>query len=380
MNYTLRASTLLMVLGFVCMPLFVAAAEFKVGDQPAFPSEEVTSEDLYMAGGNVTSAGTVRADLVAAGGTLIVNGPVSSDIMLAGGNITILGDVGDDVRVFGGTVLIQSAVRGDVLVLGGQVNLSGSSIGGDVAVAGGMVRLEAPVGGDVRIAGGQVYINSTINGNVDIKAEEVTLGKKAVVNGNFSYSATKAATLEEGAIVRGLTTYEESPDVRGAAKAGLVALASMWVVGKLLMLLVGAFAIWLMFRRYSVELVQVAAVEPLPALGRGLIFFIVTPVISVALLFTIVGIPLGAIGLLAFAAAMIAMCLVSPIVLGSVAHRWMFKTAHYEVSWKTILLGVALYFALGMIPFAGDIAQFLLMLLVLGAALKIKKDAIKEWR
>lgn len=381
MNYThVRAPSVIALIALFCFPFFVAAAEFKMGDQPSFPSGETISEDLYMLGGNVTSGGVVRGDLVATGGTLVINGSVSSDLMLAGGNITVLGEVGDDVRAAGGNILIQGVVLGDVLVGGGQVNLSGPRIGGDVAIGGGLVRIDAPVGGDVRIAGGQVYINSAIKGNVEIQAEKVTLGKKAVINGNFSYSATKVATIEEGAVVRGETTFKEQPDIRSAAKAGLLALASLWIVSKLLMLLVGAFTIWFMFRRYCSELVQVAAAEPLHVMGRGLVFFIVTPVISVALLFTVIGIPLGAIGLLAFSAAMIAVFLASPIVLGSIVHRWIFKPPHYTVSWKTILLGVALYFMLGLIPFIGDFVQLGVILLVLGAALKIKRDAIKEWR
>lgn len=369
-----------MALGLVCVPLISSAAEFRTGDQPSFPLGETITDDLYMAGGNVTSDGTVRGDLVATGGTLIINGPVTADLMVAGGNITILGNVGDDVRAAGGNILIQGAVVGDVLVGGGQVNVGGPRIGGDVTIGGGMVRMDAPVGGDVKIAGGQVRINSVITGNVEIHAEEVTLGPKAVINGNFIYSATKPVTMEEGAIVRGETTYTEQPDVRSAAKAGLLALASFLFLSKFLMILVGAFALWLMFRRFSNELVTVAAAKPWALMGRGLIFLIVTPIVSVALLFTVVGIPLGAIGLLAFAAAMIAVCLASPIVLGSIVHKWIFKPAQYEISWKTILLGVVLYFLIGLIPFIGGLALFALMLLVIGAAIKIKMDALKEWR
>ncbi|PIR83649.1 hypothetical protein COU18_03125 [Candidatus Kaiserbacteria bacterium CG10_big_fil_rev_8_21_14_0_10_51_14] len=381
MNYShVRVPAFLALAGLLCVPIAAFAAEFRTGDQPSLPAGEVVNEDLYMVGGNVTSAGSVRGDLIAGGGTVIVNGAVSSDLLVGGGNVTILGDVGDDVRVAGGNILIQGSVGGDVVVGGGQVNLSGSRIGGDVAVGGGMVRLDAPVSGDVRIAGGQVNINSTVNGNVEIHAEEVTLGPKAVIHGNLTYSATKEVILEEGAIVRGETNFTEQPDVRSAAKAGLLALASFLFVSKFLMMLVGAFTMWLMFRRFSVELVQTAAAKPLPIMGRGLIFLIVTPIVSVALLFTIVGIPLGAVGLLAFAAAMIAVSLASPIVLGSIVHTWIFKPAQYEISWKTILLGVVLYFLIGLIPFIGGLALFALLLLVLGAAMKIKWDAAKEWR
>ena len=368
------------ILGLVLIPLISFAAEFKVGDQPSFSAEENVVGDLYMAGGNVTVNGSVRGDLVVAGGSLLLNGPVSADVVSAGGNVTILGDVGDDVRVGGGNIVVQGRVSGDVLAGGGQVNLAGPSIGGDVALGGGSIRIDAPVAGSVKIGGGDVYINAPVGGDLNIQAEKITLGPKAIIEGDFAYSSSKEATLEEGAIVRGETTYTQLKAVDDIGKIGFIALLSLGLVTKFFMALVGAFALMLIFRRFSETLVQTAAARPFFEIGRGFIFLVITPIASIILLFTVIGMPLGFLGLTAFVGTMIFVSVAAPIVVGSLVHRWIFKPADYVVSWKTILLGAAVYVLLGLIPIIGWIVAFGVFLLTLGAALNIKWRALQDWR
>ena len=146
------------------------------------------------------------------------------------------------------------------------------------------------------------------------------------------------------------------------------------------MSLVGAFAIGYFFHRYSRELIATAAIQPLTEIGRGAIIVIVLPIASVMLLATVIGIPLGALGLLAFTAFMVFTCMAAPIVTGSIVHKWIWKPAGYVVDWKSILIGVAVYFILGLIPFVGWIVKFGIVLLTLGAAINIKWSVAKEWR
>ena len=141
-----------------------------------------------------------------------------------------------------------------------------------------------------------------------------------------------------------------------------------------------ALLLGLVFRRYAMTLVENAVTQPLLEMGRGLVVLIVLPVVSALLFFTLIGVPLGFLGLFAFIAAMLGVWMIVPIILGSIAHHALFKTVAYEVSWKTILLGTALYVLVGIIPFLGGLAQFALILLTLGAVLKLKWDIAKEWR
>ncbi|MBI2610523.1 hypothetical protein HYW60_01130 [Candidatus Kaiserbacteria bacterium] len=352
------------------------AAELRTGEQPSIKVEESIVEDVYIAGGNVSSSGALGSDLIAAGGTIVVSGNVGGDVAAAGGTVTILGDVGDDVRAAGGNILLRGDVGGDVVTLGGQLNIGGS-VAGDVLAAGGTVRLDAPVGGDVRIGGGDVYLNAAIEGDVEVFAEKLTLGQGARIQGNLSYTAAKEAEMEAGATVLGETTFKKRE--RAVSVGGIVAIISLALIGTTLAQLAAALLLGLVFRRYAVRLVETAAAQPLLEVGRGLVVAIVLPVVSMMLLWSLLGIPLGLLGIFAFATVIVYLWIMTPVLLGSFAYRSFFG-GEFDVGWKTILLGALIYAILGIVPIVGWLAQLILMLLTLGALSKIKWEIAREWR
>ena len=360
------------------IPMLSLAAEFRGGDSPSIGKEEKITGDIYMGGGNITSSGTVGGDLLIGGGNVIVSGDVETDIMVGGGNVTILSNIGDDARLIGGTIIINGKIGGDLMVGGGQVTVGGSGVAGDAAIGGGDIRIDAPVAGDLFVGGGNVYINSTITGNVKIQAEKITLGKSAVIEGDLDYQSKGEMVKEAGAVVKGTVDFEMLKRAKGSPKVFAAVFSSM-VLWKFFTLFACALVIGLLLRRYSREIVGLAVERPLFELGRGLLTIVIVPIVSVLLLITLIGIPFGVLGLLGFAVMMIFSGIVTPIILGSIVYRFLSKR-ELEVSWKTILLGVFLYVALGLVPFVGFLIQVLLMLLTLGVIVSFKMKVLKEWR
>ena len=375
-----------LLLALIITPLSASAFQFKAGEQLTIPSQEVISEDFYVAGGAITSEGPVGGDFTLAGGNLLVGSSVSQDLVAVGGSITVTGDVSDDFRAAGGTIVLQSAVAGDALIAGGQVTLSGSGIGGDVAVGAGALTITAPIAKDLRVGAGEVLIDSEIGGNVRIFADRVVLGENARILGDLTYDAVEEATIADGAEVNGEIVFTQTEGRHGsgvdgdAIAAGIVAFFTFWLFAKFLMILAGALVIGLMFKRYAYAMVTQATDGPWGEIGRGLIFFIVVPLVSIVLLVTVIGIPIGILGLLAFGLTMWFATLAAPIIVGSVIHKWIRKPALYVVSWKTILLGVVVFFLLGLVPFFGWLIVFVITLMTLGASLKIKWDILQDWR
>ncbi len=381
MNKSLAVSGASLLISALIIPLVAFALEVRVGESPTLSASETVRNDMYLAGGNITSSGKVNGDLVVAGGNIIVNGPVSQDLAIGGGSITVIADVGDDVRIGGGNIILNGKVGSDAVIGGGQTTISGPGVGGDVLWGGGMLRVDAPIGGGMQLAGGEVVINAPVRGNVTFKGTKLTLGKNAVINGDLNYTAKSEATMEAGAVVKGKTTYEpQKTAIPAISGKGVIALLSLLFLGKFLALLVFALALGLFFRRYAEVLVSNAITQPLLETGRGLIVFIVLPVVSVMLLVTLIGVPLGILGLIGFAALLLLASPLAAIVVGSVVHKWIFKPAEYQVAWQTILLGVAIYTVLGFVPIVGGIAKFVLVLLAVGSMMKIKWDMAKEWR
>jgi hypothetical protein len=367
-------------LSLLLAPVLLFAAEVRVGEQPSLAGNERISDDFYIAGGNVSSGGPITGDLVAAGGNVLVNSAVTGDVLAGGGSVTILGTVGDDIRVGGGNITVSSQVRGDLVAGGGQTIVTGAGIGGDVVWGGGSLRIEAPIGGDLKLGGGDVYINSTVVGNVEFTGEKITLGKGAIIEGNLIYSTPGEAIMEDGAVVRGTTEFKKQESKKDAAKAGLAAFASLASLMGFLMRLAGALVLALFFHRYAVQLVESIVEKPLVELGRGFAAFAIIPVASAILLITVIGVPLGILGLISFAALLIFTSLLAPVVLGSIAHKLVLKPNTYQVTWLTVLIGVALYTILGWIPIVGWVAKFALVLITMGAIVKVKWDAGKTWR
>lgn len=368
------------VILLLVVPMLLLAAEVRVGEQPSLAGNERISDDFYIAGGNVSSSGPITGDLVAAGGNVLINSAVTGDVLVGGGSVTILGTVGDDIRVGGGNITISSQVRGDLVAGGGQTVVSGAGIGGDVLWGGGTLRIEAPIGGDLKLGGGDVYINSTVVGNVEFRGEKLTLGKSAIIEGNLTYATPGEAVMEDGAVVRGTTDFKKQESKKDAAKAGLAAFASLAMLAGFFMRLAGALVLALFFHRYAMRLVESIVEKPLVELGRGFAAFAVIPVASVILLITVIGVPLGILGLVSFVVLLICTSLLAPVILGSITHKLVLKPATYQVTWLTVLIGVVLYTILGWIPVLGWIAKFALILVTLGAIVKVKWEAGKEWR
>ena len=369
-----------MLLLFLLLPYFASAADLRTADQLSIAANERISENLYAAGGNITTAATITGDLLVAGGTVLVNGVVSDDLLVLGGSVTVLGNVGDDLRALGGNITISGRVGGDAIVGGGQVNISGGGIGGDILAGAGTLTIDAPVGGDVVVGSGNVFINAPVKGNVRFAGETLRLGSSAIIQGDLIYTSPKEARLEEGAVVKGEVQFEQAKDVRGIAERGFLAFVTVAAIGKFISIFVSALIVGLAFSKYSITLVETAAARPFYEIGRGFMTFIMLPVFSVVLLVTVIGIPLALLGFAVFAALVIFASITAPIILGSLVYRFFTKRPYVEVSWKTILLGVVLFTLVGIIPFLGALVTFLLLLLAIGASVKLKIDIAKNWQ
>lgn len=368
----------LCLLIFTALPGTTLAAQFEVGEQPSLSTGTIL-DDAYIAGGNVHSAADITGDLVAGGGNVLIDGSISEDLTVSGGSVTITGSVGDDLRVAGGTVTVTGAVGDDLVAGTGQLHISGEGIGGDLVWGGGMLQLNAPVAGNVRLGGGEVVINTPIEGSVEFYGDRLILGSNAVISGTLTYNSPNEVTMEEGAVVVGEISYEETAPKDMVDVSTVATIFSVVTLVIFLTWLVAGLVIGLVFRRYTTTVVTHTLTRPFASLGYGLSATIVLPIISIILLFTIIGMPFGGLGLIAFAGLMLMGAILTPIALGSLLMKWTDRQPEYVVNWKSILLGVLVYMVLGFIPFIGGLVQLILTIMVIGGIVKLKLDIAKEW-
>jgi carbonic anhydrase/acetyltransferase-like protein (isoleucine patch superfamily) len=361
------------------MPVVAFGATFRGGDNPSVGSSETINDDLYIAGSNVSITGATMGDLFAAGQSILVSGQVRQDLFAGGNNVTVTSNVGDDAKIGGNTVLVQGGIGDDLMIGGNQITISNGQIGGDLVAAGSTINVEAPVYGEIRISGETVYINSFVQGNVTINANQLELGPKANLSANLHYVSPKEMIKDGGAKILGKITYEpKATPVKNFNS--FKAFVSFWAVMKIAMMLVLAFLLGLLFKRYSVKAVETAFKSPWSALGKGLLTAIVLPVVSIILLVTVVGIPLGILGIVSIVALCIFVHALTPILMGSLLFKWISRSGEFKVNWKTILLGVVVYSILGLIPFVGCIITGLFCLGAIGTITSLKLQIVKEWR
>jgi len=357
---------------FCVVPLLVLGATFETGENYYLDSGATINDNLYAAGGTVNISGTVNGDALVAGGTITVSGPVSGDVAAAGGNISINSDVAGDLRIVGGNITVSKSAGGDLIIAGGQINVSPeSSIGKDVEIAGGSINFLGKAGQTLEIEGGTVFVNGPVAGNLKITAEEIKLGPKAVIGGNFDYSSLKEAVLEQGAVVSGTTNFTKiNTEVGSNAKTanamflGFIGVA--WVV-KTLMFILAALVLVYFFKPQTKNVLDIASSNFWKEVLRGFIVLVVLPIAIILSFVTVIGTFLGLIALAFYVAFIILASVFNILVFAKVCLKYLFKRPDYEMNWWVLIISALVFGAVCMIPFVGWIIGFIIFLSSLGS-------------
>jgi cytoskeletal protein CcmA (bactofilin family) len=254
-----------------------------------------------------------------------VNGPVVS----FDGPVTIDGVVTDDVFVGKGDLRVNGRVTGGVLVGDGDATITGR-VGGDVISMGGRVIVQdgASVGGDV------------------VSRREPRVASGATVQGDVK--RLNLSSLFSGLLI----TF----------------LILLWIAVTISVAILGLLFV-LLFPR-GADAAVVASWRIWPSLGWGALVGIVGPIIGAAVLFTIVGIPLG-IGIFS------ALTVLGPLgyVTASISlGRKMVKGTSTGARIGAFFAGFGILRAVALIPGIGFIVWFVASLFGLGAL------TIAAWR
>jgi hypothetical protein len=343
--------------------------------------------DLYVGGGTILVNARVGGDLVAAGGTIVINDSITGDALLAGGNLLVNGAISDDIRAAGGKIRINTTVQGDVVIAGGEIEIGPQAlIRGDLVVTSGKATVNGTIGGQVKlyggelhlngkaenglvVKGGQVFINGLVRGPAELRAEKIILQQKARFHGDVQYWQPEGAINFQKAMVGGQATFR--PDMAvdfdtsrwyylgfGSLTLGVIFLASALLLLFLFQFILARF------------LAQAGAVlnKRIPReLGYGLLYVLGLPVLSVLLLITVIGIPVGIFTLFFYLFTIVMGHIISSLVLAN----W--YNNQYRRNWtKTQLVfgALTIFIALKLlllVPFAGWLLSFALILLAFGA-------------
>lgn len=341
------------------------ASDMRTGDRPTLSANETTDSSLYAAGNTVVVAGTVKGDLYCAGVNVEVTGTVEGDVICGGQNVRVSGKVNGDIRVAAQNVEITSEVMGSVSMFGQSLVLGPEAkVGRDLVLAGASAHLEGTVGRDVLGGSDALTLMGTVGRHVNAEVNALSVGSRAVIGGDLSYTSPATAQIEQGSSIKGQTHYTAMERNKSSTTK-----ATMWiwgvVYGLLSMLVLGLAFIFAAPRAMDATATAVRT-RPVVAFAAGCAVLIVTPLVALVLMVSLVGIPLAIVLMLSWIVALVASLTIAAYGVG-----WM---AVVRMNWPprarratSLLVGLLILTVVGLIPFLGGLVVFVAMLVGLGA-------------
>lgn len=341
----------------------VTAATFIAENAPKLNKEETVDGNFYSRGNLVSVNGTIHGNAYIAGQTVTITGKIDKDLTVAGQNIILdEASISGDVRLFGGEVTIRKSEIGDeVIVAAAKLNIGkDTKINGTTMVASGESVIDASIGEDLITASGSLSSSAIINGSVYIGGRSISLSPEAQVQGDIFYSSDNKAQIDPSTKITG--QVHQFPPLQSAPSNNHIRL-TIW--GILTSLVLG-FTIISLFYHKTYELSQILIERTWSSFGWGFATIILTPIISVLLITTLIGLPLGIITLFFYILAIY----ISRIFMAYTLGRLFIGRGNTDTSqrrWYTLGAGILAYFIITSIPFIGPIFTLFSITLVLGA-------------
>lgn len=338
------------------------------------------ADSFFMAGNVVDVNDEIDGDLFLAGKTVKLSGSVYEDLFMAGNNITISGRVLDDAKVAGQNIEVSGRISESFIGAGGFLIIKDNAeIGGDMVFSGEKVIVDGNIKGNAKIFARDVQIRGTINGNAEIIAENVVFDKNGLIKGDLDLQSTDTIDHQ---YVQGRFVYNKI-DNQGFEKMDIksqvVGIILSVVVIKFISALALAALLIFLFKNWLISFIDEAKVNPWPNLGWGFLAMIAAPLVAITLLMTVIGIPLGFIFGLLYAALLIVVHLVEGFFAGALIFPIDKKTGFWKML-GIFAIGKGILMFLFLIPVLGWLARLLVFLIVLGAICKTKIDLCKFLR
>ncbi|HUW66576.1 MAG: hypothetical protein E4G94_12270 [ANME-2 cluster archaeon] len=365
------------ILNIIIILLFILinpAGAVIIFEDESISADTVINDDVIISGDNVIIQGTVLGDVIATGGQVEITGNVTGDLMVGAGRVIIDGVVGDDLRVGAGELIINGHVGDDLIVFAGSIIISDDAkIGGDIAFGSGQMDLKGMVQGNVSGGAGDFTLAGQVGGDVDLEVENLNILQTARINGNLKYSSPEEVSIASGIVGESIEFIkEERKGVETVAGSSVIG----WLIRYLFLLVLGLVALALMPNR-TVAIARAIPENPLKNLVFGLVLLVAGFLVSILLLVTVIGIPLGIILLFETFLVMYAARLFFGLWLGRLIFSRLGKESR---PWMDMVLGLFVLFIFTSLPWVGGLICLMVTFVAIGGLFIEQKKFYKELR
>lgn len=377
--------------------------------------------DLIVAGGRVSIDAPVAGDLIVAGGLVQINSDVAGDVLGLAGLMNVGSDVANDVRVAGIGVNLDSVIAKNAMIATGFLRQSSrSTVSGSLMAYAYRSWLNGTIGGNLDLKGTAVVFDAAVGGNATFNADNLTIQRNAQVMENTSATLLYQPVIDVNASLVGTVDLQvqqvatESSIIEATVSAEPTVEPvsneqSFWpLIGRvhaqdnapastqlrklfasevqderqdqafeeatrnffgpiLIMLAGGSFMLWL-FPRFQKGQAMAIVQKPGATLAAGFLWLFMGVIVSVLLMITIIGIPLGiALLLIWIANMMIAPWAVAQAIGGMIGTRGAAKTPVLASPYLQLLIGAVILSTLMMLPMIGWLVRSVVVVLGMGA-------------
>ena len=365
-----KLTKFILIAAAIFIPIAGFAATKNNSDSIFVASDETISGNLMAAAESIIIDGSISGDLMAIGSSITVNGRVEGDIIALAQNIIINGEVGGNVRVIGSYININGLIARNLNAFGSEVLIGeNTKIGWDVLLGAISARVNGDISGSIDSYVQKIFINGRVGKNVSIRiyknkdADSLVIDKSAVINGDLSYSANKKLIVPENNIAGQINFNQTETKESGA----LTLWAWSRVFSILSIILIGLIIIFALPKQ-TYNLIELTKKKYLKSLLVGAIVLLIVPVLSIIMLFTIIGIPLSLVLICLWLAGIFIAKTLAALMLGELIIKGALKNKKAHLFWS-LLLGAVLISLLFSLPWFGWFLRIIIICLTLGSIL-----------
>ena len=316
----------------------------------------------------------------------------NGDYYAAEDEVTVTGVIEGNVFAFGKKVTIKNAeIHGDVFAAAKEIEIEDSIISCSAFLASQdlFVKGESDFGGiyvasankaefsadtiierDVRIATGKLNYAAFTIGNVYAYADKIDIEEGAVISGAFEYTAKEEAVIPESAKIGNVnfsinkveeTEATKNVDSMSILMDAVAFIVKVAIVAGFIILFTTKFA-----KAHTVKDNKNKFIKLLQLAGKGFIVWFLIPIISIVLMFTVIGIGLGFILLAIYAVLIFFTIAVSAVSIAYVLFEDKFQNDKAKLFGISLIVGLVIY-VLSIIPYVGVIISIFCSLVGMGS-------------
>jgi cytoskeletal protein CcmA (bactofilin family) len=345
----------------LAFPSPASAADIEHGD-PSYtlPAGQELKTDLIVAADRVEIDGDVDGDLIVFSSSVNVDGHIKGDILAFASRIRVNGPVDGNVRVFSQSLTLSSTVARNVMAWVNEAELDRKArVGGTMTVGTTALVLDGRVAGDLLALARSAEINGSLGRDAMIRGDRLRIGPTAEIAGQTKYRGNRSPDVSPSAKLASpiqVTVPRRGPDYSRLRYYWHQVLlwGASFVFGLLLLLLAPGFLF---------DAVQ-ASKRVGPAVGFGALFLFGIPIAAIVACITIVGLAVGISAVLLYLIALYA----AQVFVGAwLGEKLLGAGVGVGPAIGRLALGLAVLRALYMVPVAGPLIGFAVLIWGMGA-------------